>query len=171
MIPSPLWGEGRVKGLSCGTELAGGGEEGVLHEHGDGHEADAARHGGDGARLLRGRFEIHVARELARVETVDADVYDDSARLDHVAGDEMRPARGHTEDVGPATMRSELPRARMAHGHGGVAREQQLGQRLAHEARASDHDGLGPLERNAGVVEDLAAAARRARHHGWLDRA
>src|SRR5713226_439408 len=116
MIPSPLWGEGRVRGLSCGTELAGGGEERVLHEHGDGHEADAARHGRDGAGALRGRVEIHVARELARVETVDADVDDDGALLDHVAGDEARPAGGHAEDLGLTAVPSEVARARVAHG-------------------------------------------------------
>src|SRR6202795_4919723 len=74
---------------SC-WELARGREEGVLHEHGHGHEADAARHGGDGARPLRDGVEIHVAGQLAGVQAVDPDVDDDRALLDHVAGDESR---------------------------------------------------------------------------------
>ncbi len=67
-------------------------------------------------------------------------------------------------------MPGEVARARVAHGHRGVAREQQLRQRLAHQARAPDHDGLGAFDGDAVVVEDLDASAGRARHHGRLAR-
>src|SRR5262249_14167111 len=72
------------------TELAGCAAQRVLHEHGDGHGADAAGHGGNGAHPRGGGLEVHVARELARVQAVHPDVDDHRAFLDHVARDEAR---------------------------------------------------------------------------------
>ena len=43
------------------------------------HGADAAGHRRDGARLGADRVEVHVARELAGVEAVDAHVDDHHA--------------------------------------------------------------------------------------------
>ena len=51
------------------------------------------------ATLLR-RFEVDVADQLAVRQAVDADVDDDRARLDHVAGDQARLAGRHHQDVG-----------------------------------------------------------------------
>src|SRR5215510_15856732 len=136
--PSPCPLPLRRRGMwrwSFSTELAGGAAQRVLHEHGDGHGADAAGHGGNGAHPRGGGLEVHVARELARVQAVHPDVDDHRAFLDHVARDEARAARSHTENVRAAAMRREIAGARVAHGHGGIAREEELGERLAYEPR------------------------------------
>src|SRR5262249_18730263 len=88
--------------------------------------------------------------------------------LDHVARDEARPARGDAENVRAATMRSQITRARVAHGYGSVAREEELGEWLAHEPRPAHHHCLRPLDGDAVVVEDLETAGGRARHRGRL---
>ena len=73
----------------------------------DGHRADAARH----RRDLAGNFEatgvIDVAAQFAVRQTVDADIDDHGARLDHVAGDEFGFADRGNDDVGAAGV--ELP--------------------------------------------------------------
>src|SRR5699024_575242 len=85
------------------TLLAGAGAvgfEGVFEQHGDGHGADAARHGGDPACALAGRLEVHVAAQFAVVGTVHADVDDGGARLDPVSRDNAVLAHGHNHDIG-----------------------------------------------------------------------
>src|SRR5262249_29677500 len=57
--------------------------------------------------------------------------------------------------------------ARVAHGDGGVAREEELRERFTHEARAAHPHRLRALDRDAVVIEDLDAAGRRARHGRW----
>ncbi len=161
-----------VRTARSGTRISdrrrpgGGGEQGVAHQHGDRHEADAARHRRDrGGHRLDG-VEVHVAGQLAGVEAVDADVDHPRARLDHVAGDHARPAGRHAQDVGAPRVAGEIAGARVTHRDRGVAREQELGERLADQARASDHHRLGTFQLRAVVVEDLDAAGRRARHGG-----
>src|SRR6266851_982001 len=120
--PSPYPLPGGERG-----NLAGGGAVGVAHEHRDGHGADAARDRGDGASLGGHRVEVHVAGDLAGGQAVDADVDDHHALADHVAGDDARLPRRHAQDVGAPAVPGQVARARVAHGHGGVAREEQLG--------------------------------------------
>src|SRR5262245_10141455 len=55
-------------------EKSSSGLDTVLQEHGDGHRADAARHGRDPAGDVLHRFEVDVAGELAVGQAVDADV-------------------------------------------------------------------------------------------------
>ena len=50
----------------------------------------------------------------------------------------------------------------MAHGHGGVGGEQQRGHRLAEQVGAPDDDGLGTLERDPGVRQQLHHTQRSA---------
>src|SRR5215475_10345334 len=116
-------------GPSCHAQLAGGGAPRVLHEHGHGHGPHATRYRRDGPGARRHRVEVDVARELARVEAVHPDVDDHGAFLDHVAGDEARPPCRHAENVGAPAMRREVPSACVAHGDGGVAREEELRER------------------------------------------
>ena len=85
--------------------LVPGGPHEVGQQDRVGEGTDAARHGRD-RRGDPGRgFEVHVADE-APLDDVDADVDHDGAWLEHLAGDEARPAGGdHDHDP---------PRARWA---------------------------------------------------------
>ena len=111
-------------------------------------------------------IEVDVAGQLAGVEAVDADVDHPRARLHHVAGHHARPAGRHAQDVGAPRVAGEIAGPRVAHRDRGVAREQQLGERLADQARAADHHRLGAFQLGAVVIEDLQAARRGARHGG-----
>src|SRR4051794_11156398 len=74
---------------------------------------DAARDRGDGTRDLASAGEIDVTDELA-VDEVDPDVDDDGAGLEHLAGHEAGLPGGDDHDVGPADLRGELARLRVA---------------------------------------------------------
>src|SRR6266446_5591336 len=99
-----------------------GGAHRVLHEHRDGHRADAAGVWRDPAGNRLYRSEIHVAHQAPAVlgrriiNSVDSYVHYDSARLDHVRFDEPRHAKGRDEDVRAKAMRSDIARSRMAEG-------------------------------------------------------
>ena len=121
----------------------------VLHEHGDGEQADAARHGRDGARDLRRASEIDVADELpARVlrigrQAVDADVDDRRAGLHHVRLDEARPPDRCDEDVRPARHGGEVFRMAVADRHRRVLAQEHHRGRFADD-EASSHDHRAP---------------------------
>ena len=72
------------------------------------------------------------------------------------------PDRGD-EHVGARAHAGKVARARVAHGHGRVALEQQERHRLADQVRPPDHDRLGSLERHLVGVEQLDHPERRAR--------
>ena len=97
------------------------------------------------------------------VDAVHADVDHGRAGLDPVGADHPRAADGGDQDVGAAADLGEVARARVADGDRRVGSEQQLRHRLAEQVRAADHDGLGALERRAGLREQQHHAGRRAR--------
>ena len=102
--------------------------------------SDAAGHGRD-RRGDPGRgLEVDVADE-APLDDVDADVDDDRAGLEHVAGDEARPAGGDHDDVRLAQVRGEVRRPRVADRHRGVLAQEQERGRLADDVGAADDDG------------------------------
>ena len=82
----------------------------VVEEHGDGHGADAAGDGGDEGGHLAHAVEVDVPDEALALgavgvrDAVDADVDDDGAWADHLAGE-----GGEVAGMG------------VAEGHGGVA--------------------------------------------------
>ena len=107
-------------------------------------------------RALGRGVEVDVADQPV-VGAVDADVDHRRALLDPVALHHPRaPDRGD-EHVGAAAHVGQVARARVADGHGRVAREQHLRDRLADEVRAADHDRLGALQLDAVAVEQLHA--------------
>src|SRR5262249_12458639 len=142
----------------------------VLQEHRDGEQAAAAGNGRHAGRALLDRLEVDVAGELAGGQAIDADVDHPRAVLHHATRDHARTAGGHAQHVGATRVLGEVARARVAHRHGRVAREPQLGGRLAPQARAPDDDGLGALELDPVVIEDLETAGGRARHGAALPR-
>lgn len=70
--PGDVCLEGELEGLDepllALLERAGGGDERVLHKHGDRHRSDSSRDRGDERRDLGGRLVVDVAHEaLARL--------------------------------------------------------------------------------------------------------
>lgn len=108
-----------------GVELLGG-ADGIVHEEGDGHGADAAGVGGDftGQRLDGG--EVHVTDEAGagrggRIgDTVDAHIDDHGTGADHGWANEPGDPDGGDQDVGALAMGFEVGGAGMAEGDGGV---------------------------------------------------
>ena len=141
---------------------------GIVHEHGDGQKAYAAGYGRYGAGYFFGVFKVHVADELFGSDAVDADVDDGCARLDHVSGDEVRPADCRYEDVSRAADFLEVARVRMADGDSGVLAEQELCHGLADDIAAADDDGVRSVDGNMSFLEHFEAAVRRAGYHALL---
>lgn len=88
--------------------------EGVFHEHGDGHGADAAGDGGDGGGEGGDLFVGYVAYEASAGlfggvrDAVDSYVDDDRAFLDPVCFYHFRAAYGGDENVGAAADGGEV---------------------------------------------------------------
>lgn len=136
-------GHGWVLGL-CLSEFEGA--EGVVHEHGDGHGADAAGDGGHVAGFGGNGVVVGIADEavapgsLGGFDAVDADVDNGGAVFDHVGGDEVGAPDGGDEEVGLSGDGGEVGGAGMTDGDGGVA-----GEGFAHH------------EEGGGFADDLAA--------------
>ncbi len=92
---------------------------------------------------------------------VHAHVDHGRSRLDPVGLDHPVAADRGDQDVGAPAHPGKVARARVAHGHGGVGAEQELGHRLAEQVRAPDHDRLRALEGHA--LEQHHHPGRRAR--------
>jgi hypothetical protein len=168
VVPQPGPAKG-LAGLLLG-KLGSRGGEGVVEKHDDGHGADAARDGGDGAGDFGGGGVIDVAAE-ARVGAVDADVDHDGARLDHLAGDEFGFADGGDEDVRLAANAGQVFRAAMAEGNrcvAGVGAEvtffggEERRDGFADDFAAADDDGVFAADADAAAVQNLEAAVGRA---------
>ncbi len=130
-----------------------GGLQGVGHEHGDGHGADAAGGGGDGGGDFLDFVAEYVAAEAVAllagvvVDAVHADVDDDGAGFDVFFGNHFGASDGGDEDVGLAADGGHVLGAAVDDGDGGVApvglaREQE-GEGSADDVGASgDNDAF-----------------------------
>ena len=143
-----VWSYGRlyaleelVGGVGAGGEGGVGGAEGVVHEHGDGHGADAARDGGDGGGAGLGAREVDVAAEFVIIATIDADVDDYCALLEPFALDGAAAADGSDDDVGGPAELGEVGAARVGNGGGAVGVEQELGYGFADDVGSADDEG------------------------------
>jgi hypothetical protein len=98
------------------------------------------------------------------LDPVDSDVHDGGSRLDEFPGHEARfPDRGD-EDVRPAADGCEVPRARVAKRHGGVARGQQRGDGLSDDLAPAEDNGVGSRDRDTSGVEQSEDAGGGAGH-------
>ena len=150
------------------------GFEGVLHEEGDGHGADAAGDGGDGAAFGGDFVEGDVADEFVAFfgaggfDAIDADINDDSAFFDMLGLEEFGAADGGDDDVGLACDGAEVAGAAMSDGDGGVSAlafgHEEEGHGLTHDHAATDDDGMGTRGFYAGFEEEALAAKRGAGH-------
>ena len=144
------------------------GFEGVLHEQGDGHGADAAGDGGDGAAFGGDFVEGDVADEFVAFfgagcfDAVDADIDDDGAFFDVLGFEEFGAADGGDDDVGLAGDGAEVAGAGVGDGDGGITAgtfgHEQEGHGFADDHAAADDDGVGACGFDAGVDEESLAA-------------
>ena len=94
--------------------MLAGGLEGVFHEHGDGHGADAAGNGSDGAALGGYAGEIDIASEAVAgffagvFDAVDADIDDDGSVFYPIGLDHIGATYGGDKDVSAAADGGEV---------------------------------------------------------------
>ena len=148
-----------------------GGSGDVVEEHGDGHGADASGDGGDGGGDLLDGFEIYVSDESVAsfscgvVDSIDSDVDDGGAGLDHVGGDGVGPTGCGDQDVGGLGDGWEVVGFGVADGDGSVGALALLGEhrgeRHADESGASDDDDVFAGGVGAAAHEQLLDAVRR----------
>src|SRR3954462_6773508 len=90
-------GRGYRLGILGGGAFGSG--DSIAYQHGHCHRPNPARHRRDMRRLLAYACEIDIAGEPSIGQTVDADVNDDGAALDHGRGDEAGASGGDDQDV------------------------------------------------------------------------
>ena len=94
---------------------------GIDEQHGNGHGAYAAWHGGDVAGDLSDVVVVHIAAQFACFVVVHAYVDNDCARFYHVGGEDVGFAYGCDDDVGLQGVLFEVGCAAVADGDGGIA--------------------------------------------------
>src|SRR5262249_12528268 len=72
----------------------------VLHEHGDGHWSDPARHRGDERCPVAGRGKLDVSHQTSVGNPIDADIHDDTLRPNPVSADHFPTPDGGHQHVG-----------------------------------------------------------------------
>ena len=104
--------------------------QGILHQHGDGHRADAAGNGRDESRHFLGFIEIDIADQtitalLGRIRFgIHAHVNYCRTGLDPIAAHHLGLADGRNENIGLPHHIREVLGAGMANGHGCIAAHQ-----------------------------------------------
>src|SRR5712664_699391 len=173
--------------LSCGKFGRGAAEargfDGVAHEHGDGHGADAAGHrrersgNVDGAGMdiadesaSFGAEFFEAVRKVVKEplgffevrNAVGTDINDRRAGLDpvrfHVAGF----AHGGDDDIGAAEDFGQIARFGMADGDSGVGVHQEQGHGFADDVAAAEDDGVGAFDLDVVAAQNFHAAGGSA---------
>src|SRR6266851_5722224 len=165
----------------CAAEA--GGFDGVAHEHGDGHGADAAGHGRERSGNVDGAG-MDVADESASLgaeffeavrkvvkeplgffevrNAVGTDINDRRAGLDpvrfHVAGF----AHGGDDDIGAAEDIGQIARFGMADGDGGVGVHEEKGHGFADDVAAAEDNGVGAFDLDFVALQNFHAAGGSA---------
>ena len=137
--------------------------ERILHQHGNGHRAGAARDRRHIGGLLH-HLGSNIAADLALGVAVDADIDNDRALLDHIGRDEARFADSGDQNIRAAADLCEILCAAVADGDRAVTVQQQHTHRLADDVRAADDHAFLALGIDAVLVEQLHHARRRTRY-------
>src|SRR5947209_5068471 len=161
-------------------------DDGVLHQHGDREQADAAGHRRQSARNPPDLRRVHVARErvatlaqsfqtLLRVsaeklaharlvrQAVHANVNDGRARLHVLAAYEARAPDGHDEYVGLPRHSFQVSRARVADGDGRVVLQEKLRRGATDVVAAPDDDCARARDFDSFTHEQFDYPGGRAR--------
>lgn len=151
-----------------------GGVEGVLEEHGDGHGTDAAGDGGDGAGDFGAGVVVGITDEaiatfgIGVIFAVDADIDDDSAWFEHIAGDHFGAADGGDDDIGFFEVGVEVAGPAVADGDGGVGFLEEHGDGKANDIGAADDDGIGATDFDTTSFEEDHTAVGGTGDKAWF---
>ena len=115
--------------------------------------------------LLLTRRSENATATLCHTATKDIAAEVARAGLDHLGGDQTRPAGGGDHDVGARHLGGEVLGSGVAQRHGGVlaAPGEQQAQRPAHGDAAADHGHVRAGQRHVEAAQQLDDPARRAR--------
>jgi hypothetical protein len=159
------------------------GPDGVAHQHGDGHGADAAGNGrkksgrvkGIGmnvadkhaalfAEFIEALGEVfQQARRLDRIGNfVGADIDDGSSRADPVGLDVARFAHGRDDNIGATHEFREISRFGVADGDRSVCVHEKESHGLADDVAAPQNDRVGALDRNLVALKNFHASGGSA---------
>jgi hypothetical protein len=176
--------DGRLRCRKFGRGAAeAGGFDGVAHQHGNGHRANAAGNRSESAGSIdRGGMDVadegaafgaeffetvwKIAEEALGFfgvgDAVGANVDDCGPRLDPVWLDVAGFADGGDEDIGAAEDVGQAARFGMADGDGGVGVHEEKGHGLAYDVTAAKDDGVGAFNLDFVAAQDFHAAGRSA---------
>src|SRR5690606_29478683 len=108
-------------------------------------------------------FEVDVAGDAALRQRVDPDVDHDRARLQHVAGHEVRAADGDDDDVRALRVGAQVARPDVADGHGREVVQQEYRDRLPDDLAVADDHRLRTLQIDAGLLDQVQGRGGGAR--------
>ncbi|MBM2846836.1 MAG: hypothetical protein HW407_2148 [Bacteroidetes bacterium] len=110
-------------GGSLTIDVPFGGANSILHQHCDGHLADATWNRSDCLRNLYGRRKVNVANDARSVlcrrvlDTIDPNVDHDTSLLEHVAGNRFRLPDGSDDNVRLSGEGGDVARPGMGNRH------------------------------------------------------
>src|SRR5581483_955796 len=146
---------------------------GVLHEHGDGHRADAAGIGRDPSSHRADSGKINVADEARAAfggrigDAIHADIDHDRAFLDHVCFDKFRRPESGNKNVRPSAVGRHVAGLRVANGDSRSSvpafLNEDRGHRFADDIATTKNDSVGASDGRAGAQEQLMNTGGRAR--------
>ena len=169
--------------MSCGNFGRGAAEargfDGVAHEHGDGHGADATGDGCEraggvdgvgmdvadegaafGAELFKAIWEV-VKEALGFTgvgDAVGADINDGGVGLDPIGFHVGGFAYGGDDDIGAAEDIGEVTRFGMANRDGGVGVHKEKSHGFANDIAAAEDGGVGAFDLDFVAAQDFHAA-------------
>lgn len=156
----------------------------VLHQHSNGHRADASGNRSDQSALIVALpltlrigsyvFEVHISTEMVSalvrgiIDSIHADIDDDASLLDHVALHQISHAHRSHDDVRLLEMLLQIRGAGVADRHGGVTLQKEHCHGNPHDVAATDHHRILAGNLHAITVQKLDAAFGGARDEEGL---
>ena len=129
----------------------------MAHQHGGGHGAHTARHGGDGFHHGLGLGKADVPAELAVIAHMDAHIHNGLALPQAVGSDEAALAHGHHDHISLFAEGGQVLGAGVADRDRSVFAVQHHGGRLAHHKASAHHHGPLAGEGNIVILQNFQA--------------
>mmetsp|Transcript_61012 Transcript_61012/g.170262 ORF Transcript_61012/g.170262 Transcript_61012/m.170262 type:complete len:382 (+) Transcript_61012:196-1341(+) len=135
----------------------------VAQQHRHRHRPDAAWNRGDPARALLRRLEVHVANELAALQSVDAHVDDDGARPYPLALHQAGLAAGDDEALGVTNHGLKVLRKPVHDLHRGAVQQELEHHGAPHMVARAYDDAAQTVRVHARAPQQVHHAEGRAR--------